>query len=47
MLESMVAWAGQPSTAIWVLVGAGAVIVFEAVRVSKKALWWDLLEEDE
>lgn len=47
MIENMVEWAGQTSTAWWVLAGAGAIIVFEAARVSKKALWWDLLDEDE
>ncbi|MEM6534775.1 MAG: hypothetical protein AAF613_03955 [Pseudomonadota bacterium] len=47
MLEYMVEWAGQARTAWWVLAGASIIIVVEAVRVSKKALWWDMLEDDE
>ncbi len=47
MLSNMIEWASQPSTAVWVLGGAAVIIVIEAVRVSKKALWWDLLDEDE
>lgn len=47
MLENMVEWAGQTDTAWWVLTGAALVIVIEAARVSRKALWWDMLEDDE
>ncbi len=47
MLENLVEWAGQSSTARWVLVGAAVIIVIEAVRVSKKALWWDMLDDED
>jgi len=47
MIEMMVDWAGQTSTAWWVLAGAAAVIVVEAARVSRTALWGDLVEDDE
>ncbi len=47
MIEQVVNWAGQSSTAWWVLAGAAAVIVIEAARVSKHVLWGEMLEEDE
>jgi len=47
MLESMVEWAGQTSTAWWVLSGAVLVILVEAVRASKQVFWADMLDEDE
>ena len=47
MIEMMVEWAGRPSTAWWVLASAAAVIVVQATRASKTALWGDLIEDDE
>nr|WP_156780862.1 hypothetical protein [Hyphomonas sp. Mor2] len=47
MIEAMVNWAGQASTAWWVLSVAVIVIVIEAIRVSKEVLWADMIEEDE
>lgn len=47
MFEAMVNWAGQASTAWWVLSVAVVVIVVEAIRVSKDVLWADMIEEDE
>ena len=47
MFEKMVAWAGQPDTAWWVLGAAALVILVQAARVSRTALWGDLVEEDE
>ena len=47
MMETMMNWAAQPATAWMVLAGAALVIAVEAVRASKAALWWEMLEEDE
>mgnify|MGYP001798094497 CR=1 FL=1 len=47
MIEEMVNWAGQTSTAWWVLSGAVIVILVEAIRVSKQVFWADMIEEDE
>lgn len=47
MIEQMVEWAGQASTAWWVLGVATVVILVESARTSKKTLWGDMLEEDE
>ena len=47
MFEAMVNWAGQASTAWWVLSVAVVVILVEAIRVSKDVLWADMVEEDE
>ena len=47
MIEEMVNWAGQSSTAWWVLSGAVIVILVEAIRVSKQVFWADMIEEDE
>ncbi|MHA7899705.1 MAG: hypothetical protein ACX94B_07540 [Henriciella sp.] len=47
MIEAMVNWAGQASTAWWVLSIAVTVIVFEAVRASKDVFWADMVDEDE
>lgn len=47
MIDAMVEWAGQPSTAWWVLAGAAVFIVIQAARASRTALWGDLMEEDE
>lgn len=47
MIEAMVNWAGQTSTAWWVLSVAVCVILFEAVRASKDVFWADMIEDDE
>ncbi|MEL6861501.1 MAG: hypothetical protein AAGL11_06670 [Pseudomonadota bacterium] len=47
MIENMVNWAGQSSTAWWVLSLAVIVILVEAIRVSKDVFWADMIEEDE
>jgi hypothetical protein len=47
MIEAMVEWAGQSSTAWWVLSGAVVIILVEAVRASKQVFWADMLDEDE
>ena len=47
MIETMMEWAGQTSTAWWVLAGAAVVITVTAVRESKSVLWGDLVEDDE
>jgi len=47
MIEELVNWAGQSSTAWWVLSLAVFVILFEAIRVSKDVFWADMIEEDE
>ena len=47
MIETMIEWAGQSSTAWWVIAGAVMVILFEAIRTSKSVFWADMLEEDE
>ncbi|MCR9270540.1 MAG: hypothetical protein NXH72_11170 [Hyphomonadaceae bacterium] len=47
MIEARVNWAGQASTAWWVLSIAVTVIVFEAVRASKDVFWADMVDEDE
>ena len=47
MIESMVNWAGQSSTAWWVLSGAVLCILVGAVRASGDVFWADMVEEDE
>lgn len=47
MIDAMVEWAGQPSTAWWVLAGAAVFIAVQATRASRTALWGDLMDEDE
>ena len=47
MIEAMVNWAGQSSTAWWVLSLAVMVILIEAVRVSRQVFWGEFVEEDE
>lgn len=47
MIESMVEWAGQSSTAWWVLSVAVLIILVEAFRASKQVFWADMLDEDE
>ncbi|MEL7108670.1 MAG: hypothetical protein AAFV59_10610 [Pseudomonadota bacterium] len=47
MIDTMVEWAGQASTAWWVLSVAVLVILVEAIRASKQVFWADMLDEDE
>jgi len=47
MIDTMVEWAGQASTAWWVLSLAVLVILVEAIRASKQVFWADMLDEDE
>jgi hypothetical protein len=47
MIEAMVEWAGQTSTAWWVLSIAILIILVEAVRASKQVFWADMIDEDE
>lgn len=47
MIENMVAWASEASTAWWVIGAAVTVIIVEAFRTSKDTLWGDMVEEDE
>lgn len=47
MISSLIEWAGQSSTAWWVLSVAVLVILVEAVRASKQVFWADMLDEDE
>ncbi len=47
MIETMVNWAGQSSTAWWVLSVAVLVILFEAIRTSKDVFWADMVEDDD
>ncbi|MEL6824871.1 MAG: hypothetical protein AAGA89_12690 [Pseudomonadota bacterium] len=47
MLNSMIEWAGQTSTAWWVLSVAVLVILVEAIRASKQVFWADMIEDDE
>lgn len=47
MIEAMIEWAGQTSTAWWVLSIAILIILVEAVRASKQVFWADMIDEDE
>jgi len=47
MIEVMMNWAGQASTAWWVLSAAVLVILVEAVRTSADVFWADMVEDDE
>lgn len=47
MIEQMVTWAEQSSTAWWVLCIAVSVILVEAIRVSKDVFWADMIDEDD
>lgn len=46
MMETMVAWASQTETAGWVLAGCLAIVVIEAIRQSREALWGDFFGDD-
>lgn len=46
MIEAMVNWASQPSTAAFVLAGAVVVIIVEATRQGREALWGDLFYDE-
>ena len=45
MLDVMVNAVQQPAVPLMVLCVAGLAVVFEAVRVSREALWSDLFDE--
>tara|TARA_Y100000052_G_scaffold27195_1_gene34091 strand:- start:10474 stop:10611 length:138 start_codon:yes stop_codon:yes gene_type:complete len=45
MIDVMVNAVQQPAAPLMVLCLAGIVVVIEALRVSRKALWSDLFEE--
>lgn len=47
MMESMMEWASQPSTARWVLAVAVLVIFVGAIRASEQVFWADMIEEDD
>ena len=47
MIESKVKWAGQSSTAWWVLSVAVFFILVEAIRTSADVFWADLVEDEE
>lgn len=47
MIEELVEWAGQSSTAWWVLSIAVLIILVEAIRSSKQVFWADMIDEDE
>ena len=47
MIEAMVDWAGQTSTAWWVLSIAVLIILVEAIRASRDVFWADMIEDDE
>lgn len=46
MIDAMVAWASEPSTAMAVLSVGVAALVIQAVRHSREALWGDFFLED-
>ena len=47
MIESMVNWAGQSSTAWWVLSVAVFLILVEAIRTSADVFWADMVEDED
>ncbi|MEL6694266.1 MAG: hypothetical protein AAFQ12_14745 [Pseudomonadota bacterium] len=47
MIETMVNWAGQSSTAWWVLSVAVFFILVEAIRTSADVFWADMVEDEE
>lgn len=46
MIDSMVAWASSPSTAVWVLAISVVILVAETTRHSGDALWGDLFADE-
>ncbi|MEL6754309.1 MAG: hypothetical protein AAFO57_09805 [Pseudomonadota bacterium] len=46
MIELMVNWASQPATAVFVLAGAVVVILVEATRQGRTALWGDFFYDE-
>ncbi|MEO0816319.1 MAG: hypothetical protein AAFX86_03330 [Pseudomonadota bacterium] len=46
MIDAMVNWASQPSTAAFVLAGAVVVILIEATRQGREALWGDFFYDE-
>lgn len=47
MVDNLVVWAGQPSTAWLVLGVAAALVFFKALRDSGDLLWSDMMDEDD
>ncbi len=46
MLDVMMRVAENPVMPWLVLLGAGSILIFEAVRASRTALWGDMFTED-
>ena len=46
MIDAMVAWASEPGTAVMVLGVGLTVLVVQAVRHGREALWGDFFLED-
>jgi len=46
MWEALMAWAGRPDTAWWVLYVGAAAFVVEVIRLGRRGLWADMMEED-
>lgn len=46
MMDMMVDWASRPETAGWVLAGAVTILVVEAIRQSRTALWGDFFGDE-
>ncbi|MFN3214139.1 MAG: hypothetical protein ACE37M_13630 [Henriciella sp.] len=47
MIETLVNWAGQSSTAWWVLSLAVICILVEAIRTSADVFWADMVEDED
>ncbi|MEO0467074.1 MAG: hypothetical protein AAF216_11080 [Pseudomonadota bacterium] len=46
MIDSLVSWASQPSTSVFVLVVAIAIILVKATEDSRTALWGDFFADE-
>ncbi|MCI4643245.1 MAG: hypothetical protein MRY64_00500 [Hyphomonadaceae bacterium] len=46
MIDAMVAWASEPSTAVMVLGVGVTVLVIQAVRQGREALWGDFFLDE-
>ncbi|MEM7494388.1 MAG: hypothetical protein AAF296_13495 [Pseudomonadota bacterium] len=47
MIETMVAWASQTSTAWWVLGAAAMIVLIVALRTNEDTLWGDMIEDED
>ena len=47
MFEEVVEWAGQSTTAWWVLAVVALIVVVKSVKESHVVLWGDMTEDDE